>query len=127
MRRYPAVLWLFAAIFMLSACSPAPNPPTTTRARTPVPTWTLPFELPTGTANQDSSVAVLGPTATATLAPSPIAPTDSPTLPPASDTPPPATPSDAPARRPAIRRPATRRLLPRPPGPASTRPWAPLH
>src|SRR5579859_3221409 len=101
MRRYPAVLWLFAAIFMLSACSPAPNPPTTTRARTPVPTWTLPFELPTGTANQDSSVAVLGPTATATLAPSPIAPTDSPTLPPASDTPPPATPSDAPAAAPS--------------------------
>ena len=70
MRRYPLTLWLLLGAFALFACSPLPTPlaptiqPKPDRARTPVPTWTLPFNLRTGTPAQSNSVAVIGPTAT---------------------------------------------------------------
>lgn len=70
MRRYHLILWLLLGVFALAACSPNPVPhaptlqPKLDRARTPIPTWTLPFDLRTGTPTRPASAAVIGPTAT---------------------------------------------------------------
>ena len=44
MRPSRAVIYLLAATLALAACAPPPAPPLPTRARTPVPTWTLAFD-----------------------------------------------------------------------------------
>src|SRR5713226_3893987 len=103
MRRNRVVLWLLASIFVLAACGPSPVPPLPTRARTPVPTWTLPFDLRTGTATPAESVAVIGPTAAATLEPSNVESTDPPTPPPDSETSAAAAPSGTPPPSPTAR------------------------
>jgi LCP family protein required for cell wall assembly len=108
MRRYAIFLWLLIASIVLAACSPSPTAPAPTRARTAVPTWTLPFALTAATASPAQVVGVVGPTATDTLAPSPSAPAEatSTPFPLVSDTPQPAAPSDtqppSPTARPGI-------------------------
>src|SRR5712692_2406684 len=65
MRRSTAVLWLLVCVIALVACSPKPFPVLPTRARTPVPTWTLAFQIPSAGATPaaPSATPMASPTA----------------------------------------------------------------
>ncbi len=98
MRRYQFFLWFLAGLLVLSACYPQPVP---TQARTPVPTWTLPFLSSLTTPLPATSTAVSGqlPTANGAVAsPNALA-----TPAPPGSTPSPAGPSQTPAPSPTAR------------------------
>ena len=101
MPRLRLVFGLLLGALALAACSPRTIHLTPARARTPVPTWTLPFDPNTGTPTRPASAAVLGPTATPETPA--VAVVASNTPPAAAETPTDASPTEIPPPSPTAR------------------------